>query len=469
MNYILIASRKEEARRVIEPCFAADHRVECVTSLAACRQRFEQRRYELLFIDLELLQDGREDVDYKEQLRPFWKAFPTAEVVVLAPQSQIRQAVRAVKAGASDYLTYPLNEREVELVVENIARSIQLQSELDYLRDAFWRGDSLIILKTHSPAMKDVFAKVQSVMRTDTTVLLTGETGTGKGVMATLIHQNSRRSAGQFISVHCGAIPENLLESELFGHEKGAFTGAVRRKLGRFEIADGGTIFLDEVGTLPMAMQVKFLQVLQDKTFSRVGGETLLTTDVRVIAATNADLEKMCEEGTFRRDLYYRLNVFPIEIPPLRERLADIPLLVQAFLERLNRHYGKNITELHPDALKALQAYSWPGNVRELENLVERAYLLESSSVLTPESFPAQLFGHDGGSVSPVEVDVSLPLQAVRQRYVEQVERAYLVKQLERNRGRIKDTAEAAGVGVRQLHKLMTKYGLRKEDFRHKA
>ncbi len=465
MKYILIASTKRDVETILRRCFPGRHQIERVDSMRACLDRFRNRRYEFLFIDLDVLSDGRARPDFHEKLRPFWQAFPTAELVILTPPHKIRDAVQAVKAGASDYLTYPLDPREVELVVENISKAIRLRSELDYLRDESWRGESFAVLRTHSSRMREVLAKVRSVTQTDTTVLLTGETGTGKGVIAKLIHQNSRRSAKQFVSIHCGAIPENLLESELFGHEKGAFTGAVRRKLGRFEIADGGTIFLDEIGTISSPMQVKLLQVLQDKTFSRVGGEAVLTTDVRVIAATNADLEKMCEQGTFRRDLYYRINVFPIEIPPLRERVEDIPLLAEAFLQRLNRLYGKGIQQLHPEALKALQRYPWPGNVRELENLIERAYILETSPLLTPRSFPAQLFDRQE-SEPERPIDTSCTLQEIRQRHLQELERRYLVEQLARNRGRIKETAAAAGVGVRQLHKLMTRYGLRKEDFK---
>ena len=226
-------------------------------------------------------------------------------------------------------------------MTESINESLLLQSELDYLRDRFWQADSLEIVQTRCPGMKTVFDKIRSVAPTKSTVMLTGETGTGKGVMANLIHKHSNRSEAQFISVHCGAIPDTLLESELFGHEKGAFTGAVRRKLGKFEIAKGGTIFLDEIGTVTPSAQIKLLQILQDGTFQRVGGEETLEANVRVIAATNTDLKRMCDDGLFRKDLYYRLNVFPIEIPPLRERMEDIPHFVDVFLRKMNKFHLK--------------------------------------------------------------------------------------------------------------------------------
>jgi transcriptional regulator with GAF, ATPase, and Fis domain len=295
-----------------------------------------------------------------------------------------------------------------------------------------------------------------------------GETGTGKGVMANLIHRHSNRRDAQFISVHCGAIPDTLIESELFGHEKGSFTGAVRRKLGRFEVATGGTIFLDEIGTLTPSAQIKLLQVLQDGIFQRVGGEETITTNVRVITATNVDLKKMCDDGLFRKDLYYRLNVFPIDIPPLRERLQDIPHFVEVFLKKINSVNIKEIHDVDPQVLEAFNQYPWPGNIREMENLIERAYILESSSVLTPESFPSELFEF-GAPVATLQVDSSLTLAEVRKRGIENIERNYLKDVLTRNKGKIKDSSEAAGITTRQFHKLMKKYGIHKEEFKSPA
>jgi transcriptional regulator with GAF, ATPase, and Fis domain len=296
-------------------------------------------------------------------------------------------------------------------------------------------------------------------------VLLTGETGTGKTVLAKLIHRHSNRRDCQFISVHCGAIPDTLLESELFGHEKGAFTGAVRKKLGKFEIAKGGTILLDEIGTITPAAQIKLLNVLQDGVFQRIGGEEIISANVRVIAATNANLKEMSDEGAFRKDLYYRLNVFPIDIPPLRERREDIHFFVAGFLEKLNRFQSKAIHDLHPQVMAALQRYSWPGNIRELENLVERAYILEKSAVLTPESFPGELF-ESGPPSADIQVNAALPLAEVRRLGIAEIERRYLKELLSRNRGRINQSAAEAAITTRQLHKLMKKYGIRKEEFK---
>ena len=340
------------------------------------------------------------------------------------------------------------------------------QSELDCLRDRFWQAEDYEVLHTRSDAMRQVFYKIRSVAPTRSTVLLSGETGTGKSVLAKLIHRHSNRRDCRFISVHCGAIPDTLLESELFGHEKGAFTGAVRKKLGKFEVAKGGTILLDEIGTITPAAQIKLLNILQDGIFQRVGGEETIDANVRVIAATNASLKEMTEGGAFRKDLFYRLNVFPIEVPPLRTRREDIPFFVTGFLEKLNGFQSKSIHDVHPQVLEAFQRYDWPGNIRELENLMERAYILEKSAMLTPESFPGELFECSPASTE-IPVDATLRLAEVRRIGIAQIERRYIQELLSRNHGRINQSAAEAAVTTRQLHNLMKKYGIRKEEFKH--
>ncbi|MBN2283761.1 MAG: sigma-54-dependent Fis family transcriptional regulator [Deltaproteobacteria bacterium] len=427
-----------------------------------------RKHYDFVFADIEILREKLAGNGYKTVLQPFWLASSGVEIIVMAPQEMIREAVMAVKAGASNYLTYPLNPDEVKFVTDSIYESVVMQSEFEYLRDKFWEKDSLEAAQTRSPLMKKVFEKLKMVSSTKSTVLLSGETGTGKGVLARLIHSHSNRSEGPFIGLHCGAIPDTLLESELFGHEKGAFTGAVKRQMGKFEIAKGGTIFLDEIATITPPAQIKLLQVLQDEVFQRVGGEEVIEADVRVIAATNTDLKYMTDVGQFRRDLYYRLNVFPIEIPPLRERPEDIPLFIDIFLKKLNKFSTKEIYGVHPDVIKAFRKYSWPGNIRELQNLIERAYIIEESSVLTPESFPSELFADDL-CVGGVMVDTSLTLRELRQSGIEQLERLYVKDLLREKKGSIKDTAAAAGITTRHLFKLMKKYDLHKEDFKSKG
>jgi len=468
MKSILVASADQKAWEVLRESFAPEYRVDVVSSKAACLEKFRQRRYDFTFVDLELLRESspvKGHYDYKAALWPFREVFPAAEIIVISSQEMIREAVMAVKAGASNYLTYPVDREEAKYVVHSLHESVRMESELDFLRDSFWQVDSLEVVQTNSPIMREVFEKVRAVAPTKSTVLLTGETGTGKGVVAKLIHRHSLRREKQFISTHCGAIPDTLLESELFGHEKGSFTGAFRRKLGKFEIAHGGTIFLDEIGTITPSAQIKLLGVLQEKTFQRVGGEANIEVDARIIAATNTDLKKMCDDRFFRRDLYYRLSVFPIEIPPLRERREDIPLIARQILKKLNKYLLKEIVDIHPQVLEAFGRYSWPGNIRELENLIERAYILETSSVLMPGSFPSELVRPEDARAQ-LPLDTALTLAEVRRRSVETIETQYLKGLLTTNEGRILKTAQAAGVSTRQLHKLMTKYGIRKEDFK---
>ncbi len=462
---LVISTPTNEVER-IRSAFAPELRFSVAADLESARRVLERARYDIIFIDLAALEAGGAAVSNEDALVNFKQRNPAGEVVILAQPAQVRQAVRLVKAGASDYLTYPISPEEVKLVTESIAKSILRQSELDYLRDKFWKTDALDVIQTRNAAMSEVFKKIRSVASTRTTVLLVGETGTGKSILAKLIHQHSNRQKMQFISVHCGAIPDTLLESELFGHEKGAFTGAVRKKLGKFEIAHGGTIFLDEIGTLTPSAQIKLLQVLQDGTFSHVGGEETIHTNARVIAATNSDLKKLCEEGQFRKDLYYRLNVFPVEIPPLHERIEDLPHLIDLLLKRLNREFQKGIQGVHPQVVEALSHYEWPGNVRELENLLERAYILETTAVLTPEGFPKELFNRNG--CAPVlPVDTRMPLADARKTALEDFERHYIKELIARNRGRINASAVEAGISTRQLHKLMSKYGIHKEAYKN--
>jgi DNA-binding NtrC family response regulator len=465
MRTILVVSKQQEAIRTLNASFGEGYKIEQASTKDGALEMLRKTRSDFIFIDLDILRTSGAGNGYKAALEPFWHHYPTIEIIVMAPQEMIREAVMAVKAGASNYLTYPINPEEAKYITESVHESIIAQSELDYLRDQFWQSEASKFIHTKSPVMKNVFDKVRSVATTKSTVLLLGETGTGKGELAKLIHRHSNRGDAQFIGVHCGAIPDTLLESDLFGHEKGAFTGAVRRKLGKFEIANGGTIFLDEVGTITPSAQIKLLQVLQDRTFQRVGGEVTIEVDVRIIAATNMDLKRMCDEGGFRKDLYYRLNVFPIEVPPLRERIEDIPYLVEVFLEKMNRFNPKEIHDVDPQVMEALVEYSWPGNIRELENLIERAHILESTPVLSPESFPSEFFGSELTSAN-VPLNPFLTLAETRNRGVVNIERRYLKQLLSSNKGKIKESAHEAGITTRQLHKLMRRYNLRKEEFK---
>ncbi len=421
-------------------------------------------RLDYILIDVDILLGLTPSGNHRSCLKVLHQASIGARVVLLTTPERVRDAVDFVRMGADDYLTCPPNPESLQHVRESIVHQERTRAEISYLRNHVWESDTLSTVPNRSEAMTATLFKIRQVAPTRSTILLTGETGTGKSYLAGVIHHASGRADRQLVRVHCGAIPETLLESELFGHERGAFTGADRRKLGKFEIADSGTILLDEVGTISPAMQVKLLQALQERRIQRVGGEHDIEVDVRIIAATNGDLAGLAEQGLFRKDLYYRLNVFPIEIPPLRERRQDIPLLVDAMFEKLCWLHGKDTLDLHPAVMEAFLSYDWPGNVRELENLLERAVILETGRRLLPEDFPDVLF--EDQTIGRIPVDTRVTLAEIRARALEQSEVLYLREQLATHHGRIEATARAAGISPRQLHRLMIRYGLRKEDFK---
>jgi DNA-binding NtrC family response regulator len=468
MRELLVVCRDAALKGVVEAGVGGDLELERVP-FGAVDASLDAHPYDYLFVELSsipvLERRSFSRDDFRDVFDPFWRLRPSLKIIAMISPNQIRQGIAAVEAGAAGYVKMPLSREEIRFITRDVYAEQMLESELDYLREQFWESDVREILRTRCANMKKAYDLVQSVAPTRTIVLLTGETGTGKNLLAKLIHQHSNRRDAQFISVHCGAIPDTLLESELFGHEKGAFTGAVRRKMGKFEIANGGTIFLDEVGTLTPAAQVKLLMVLQEGLYERVGGEATLRTDVRVIAATNADLKQMTDAGLFRKDLFYRLNVFPINLPPLRERPQDIPHLVEGFLKKMSDFGPKTIRYVHPTVIKAFGAYSWPGNIRELENLVERAYILEPSETLMPYSFPADFFEPEG-LIAEMPINPSHTLARVRADAIEEIERRYIKDLLLRHKGRINVSAQEAGITTRQFHKLMKKYGYRKEAFK---
>lgn len=465
MRQILVCSALDRAIQMIRESFKKTDRVTALTDYKACHEAFNEKRFDFLFIDAGFFSPAENIKGYQEQLNPFWEKNPTIEIILLTTKETIRRTVHLVKAGASDYLIFPLDLIEIQHVIDSILQEQRIYSEVKYLRDQFWHRDSFAILKTRSAKMQEIFQKIRAVAPMESTVLLLGETGTGKGVIAHLIHRHSPRCDKQFIQIHCGAISDSILESELFGHEKGAFTGATRRKLGKFEIANGGSLFLDEIGTISPNMQVNLLHVLQERSFQRVGGEEDIHVNVRLIAATNADLQQLSHDGLFRQDLFFRLNVFPIQIPPLRERKEDIPVLVDTFLDNLNKNSSKQIRKATPEVLDALNAYDWPGNIRELENVIERAFVLAESHQLTLDCLPAELVNPD--EVAPIiSFKTNITLEKARQNAIEAVEKAYLIELLTKYEGRIDRSAVSAGIGVRQLHKLLTKYHIEKSHFK---
>ena len=457
MRDILVLTNAEDEWHLISNVLSDAGNIRRAPDLNTALTLHTQSPFDLILADIELL-----------AAHPGMSAFssvnPFVQFIVLCTRSNTRQAIEPVKAGAVGYLLSPVKERDIHLLLPALNRSRSKDFELDYLRDRFWKTEWLEIIRSKNAGMKKIFENVRSVAPTIATVLLLGETGTGKGTLARLIHWHSRRFEKPFIAVHCGAIPDTLIESELFGYEKGAFTGAERKKPGRFEMAEGGTIFLDEIGTISPSAQVKLLQVLQDRTFSRIGGDCILKTDVGIIAATNSDLEDGVRKGVYRKDLFYRLNVFPIEIPPLKERLEDLEYLVDMILKKLNVKYGKNIQTVHPSVLEGFRHYEWPGNIRELENILERAYILERATVITPDNLPIE-------TQLAAARDMPAPgtgqtLAQVRRHAVNACEISYLTSLLEETNGRIRETAKKAGITTRQLNRLLTRHGLDKKQFK---
>lgn len=430
-------------------------------ALALC----EQAEFDLILSDikmpkmdgLELLKTVRERAQ-----QPGGERWAEMAFIIMTAHGSVETAVDAMKNGASDYITKPFNSDEVLLVIKKVFEQKRLQDENKYLRGEVldkYTAENVII--SQSPKMQRIFDMIANVAQTDSTVLVQGETGTGKELVARSIHYNSRRKNNKFVAINCGALADNLLESELFGHEKGSFTGAIRQKIGKFELADQGTLFLDEIGNVSPAMQMKLLRVLQEMQFERVGGNRTIDTDVRIIAATNENLEKAVEEGRFREDLYYRINVIPIQLPPLRQRREDIPLLAKHFVQKLS--HGR-VKEASNEAIQALMSYDWPGNIRELENIIERSVILERGAALLHVDLPNRT--QRKAEAGMLDFNEELPLEQVREQMIDVVEKEYLKRVLAKYQGSIKRAAEHTGLTTRSIHGKMKKFDLRKEDFK---
>ena len=378
MPTLLIVEDEAKMRRLLELNLTEEgYTLHNVADAEAGLKILRREKIDLVITDLKL--PGMDGLEFLAAVKRVNAAIP---VVVMTAFGTVETAVEAMKAGASDYVLKPFSLEEMKLIVRKELAVVRLQEENISLREALGHRYQYENIVAKSPKMQEVLAIVERIAPTNSTVLLGGESGVGKDMIARAIHQNSRRASGPFVKINCTAIPENLLESELFGYEKGAFTGAVNSKPGKFELADKGTIFLDEIGDVPGSTQVKLLRVLQDREFERLGGTRTIKVDVRVLAATNQDLRAALEQGSFREDLYYRLNVVPINIPTLRERKEDIPYLVDAFIERFARESGKRLTGITPPAMKLLMDFHWPGNVRELENIIERAVALSVGTMI---------------------------------------------------------------------------------------
>jgi two-component system, NtrC family, response regulator AtoC len=402
---------------------------------------------------------------------------PRTPVIMITAFGTVDSAVTAVKAGAFDYIEKPFEQEQIRSIVEKAVKQSLVNAQAP--REGHTQGDATagrFGLVGDSPEMHAIYDIVEKVADTPSTVLITGESGTGKELVAKALHTGSSRHDQPFIKINCAAIPKNLMESELFGYEKGAFTGAVNAKPGRFELADGGTLFLDEIGEIPVEMQVKLLRAIQESEFERVGGIKTLKVDVRLITATNRDLDREIRAGNFREDLFYRLNVVPLRLPPLRERQNDIPLLASHILTKFNDRLGKQVTGIAPSAMRALRAHAWPGNIRELENVLERTLLFSATDTIDLGDLPEEIrqVGERGGveamsaapTVAPDGIDVSgaHSLKDIVRAETSRVERELIVKALDETGGNVTQAAKLLKISRKSLQMKMKEFGLRDRE-----
>jgi len=429
------------------------YRIEAAAGGNEAIASLKARAFDVIITDLRM-----PDVDGLTILAEAKRTRPDTEVIVVTAFSTTETAIAAMKAGAHDYLTKPFKIDEVGLVVDRAMEKRRLSRENVALRDEIKGRYKLDRLLGKSPPMQRVFDILRKVATSRASVLLVGESGTGKELAAHALHELSPRT-GPFVAVNCGAIPETLLESELFGHVRGSFTGATVDKQGLFEAANSGTLLLDEVADLPLAMQVKLLRVLQERKVKPVGGVSEREVDVRIVAATNRDLEAEVEKSAFRQDLYYRLNVIQVRLPPLRERREDLPLLVDHFIRKFSAEHGRNVVGAAPEVMSALMLYHFPGNVRELENMIERAVTLSTADWLALDAFP-NLIGLQGAQPSPSTVG-HLPENGLDlERHLEEYERSILIKALERTGGNRTEAARLLGVSFRSMRYRLSKLGI---------
>jgi two-component system response regulator AtoC len=444
MGRILIADDHDALRRgLVRGLTEAGHQVEEASNGNEAIARLHNGYFDIVLSDLKM--GGSDGMDV---LRTTRSLHPTTAVILMTAFGSVNTAVEAMKIGAFDYVQKPFEIEEMEVRIEKALELRQMKNELDYLRGAqrdIYNFDRIV---GSSAALGKVLGIVKKVTKSNTTVLIRGETGTGKELIAGATHHNSLRASRNFVKVNCAALQENLLESELFGHEKGAFTGADKQRIGRFEQADGGTLFLDEIGDMSPSTQAKILRVLQEHEFERLGGTRTLKVDVRLIAATNRDLPTMVAEGTFREDLYYRLNVVSIEMPPLRERKDDIVPLATSFIAKFSGEMKKKIGGLEPEAQKLLMRYNWPGNIRELENTIERAMLLAEGRLISTDDLrlgdaPSTGMGREQTSVVKIP-PTGLPL--------DDIERHALIEALKMSNWVQKDAAELLSISPRVMN-----------------
>ncbi len=422
------------------------YEVTCAYSGLEALEFLEKYEYDLVLLDLKL-----PDINGLDLLRELRKRDSVVPVVMITAYGTIQNAVEAMRLGADDFLPKPFEPDELRLVVRRSLRARRLAKENLYLKEELRKKEGAVEVIGTSRALSSLLKQVERVAPLDTTVLITGESGTGKGLIARKIHQLSRRSGFPFVSVDCSTLVPSLFESELFGHVKGAFTGATTHKIGKFEMADGGTLFLDEIANINLELQAKLLKAVEEKEISRVGSQRITKVDVRIVAATNRDLQKAVSKGEFREDLYFRLNVVALTTPPLRERKEDIPLLVEYFLKRFALNHGRKLLKVAPDVLSRLKEYEWPGNVRELENAVERLAIFAQDDVITLEDL-AMARVPQAGLAPRLHYSGKLPL--------EEVEKAHILGVLKDTNGNRTEAAKILGIDRKTLRLKLQKWGI---------
>ncbi len=460
---ILIAEDLEDARTSLQQVLQLSLGLDVDTAVdgAQALAMLEERSYSILLTDLRMPKMG--GMKLMEEINA--RKLPVT-VIVTTGHGGVPDAVRAMQLGAYDFLTKPADPQHLSLMVKRALRERALQDEVLALRGRLQGRHSFQNVLSKSPRMLDVFDLIGQISDTSSTILIIGETGTGKEQVARAVHMASApMRSGNFVAINCAALPETLLESELFGHEKGSFTGAAGQRKGRFEQAHRGTLFLDEVGDIPLAMQVKLLRVLQERKFERIGGSDPIEVDVRVIAATHQSLEQLVKEGKFREDLFYRLNVVRIDLPPLRDRLEDIPVLVSHFCERFARP-GHPPATVSPEAMEILLKSPWPGNIRQLENAIERACVTARDGTVTPANLPPDIHKRNSETKHPFQVDLARHLPDQLQELTSAFEERYLRKAMRRTRGHVGKCAKISGLSRRSITDKIAHYKIDKEEFK---
>jgi DNA-binding NtrC family response regulator len=456
---ILIVDDDPFICRQLEELFSGhEYEARSATNAPEALRLLNEQDFSLVVCDLKI--PGTDGIGLTREIRDRW---PDLDVVMITGYASIKGAVEAIKQGASDYITKPFQKEEIMLATEKILEKRRLLDEINYLRSQLSDRYSFANMVSRNRTMHEIFESISVLAQNDATVLIYGESGTGKELVARAIHFQGKRKNGRFVPINCAAFPDTLLESELFGYERGAFTGAVHDRVGKIELASGGTLFLDEIESISLNMQLKLLRVLEEREVEKLGSNRRIKVNMRVIAATNSDLAQMVSEGRIREDFYYRINVVPLRLPLLRERLEDIPLLVGEFLRNNEVAREKGINRLSNRALAQLMNYAWPGNVRELSNVIERAVLRTSGAVIREVDIAGHGQRRTGGAEGTrASYDYEVPLKE----YLRRAEKDYLSQVLRKYRGGINLTARHAFVDAATLHRKMKLHGLRREEYR---